>query len=74
MLMTQDGEIKLMQKPEVINGEKRRNLILLLLLLFWSFPSLWKQVAVMHIFEKGNSALVTNNRPISILNNFSTIF
>jgi hypothetical protein len=38
------------------------------------FPSLWKQAAVIPIFEKGNRALLVNYRPISILNNFSKIF
>jgi hypothetical protein len=42
-------------------------------LLTGSFPRLWKKAAVVPIFKKGNSALVTNYRPISILNNFSKI-
>jgi hypothetical protein len=37
-------------------------------------PTLWKQAAVVPIFKKGNSTLVTNYRPITILNNFSKIF
>jgi hypothetical protein len=37
------------------------------------YPLLWKQVAVVPIFKKGNRALVTNYRPIWILNNFSKI-
>jgi hypothetical protein len=43
-------------------------------LLTGSFPRLWKQAAVMPIFKKGNSALVTNYRPICILNNVSKNF
>jgi hypothetical protein len=43
-------------------------------LLTGSFPGLWKQAAVVPIFKKGNSALVTNYRPIYLLNNFSKIF
>jgi len=38
------------------------------------FPSLWKEAAVVPIFKKGSSALVTNYRPISLLNNFSKVF
>jgi hypothetical protein len=38
------------------------------------FPALWKQVAVVPIFKKGNSASVNNYRLISILNNFSKLF
>jgi hypothetical protein len=37
-------------------------------LLTGKFLSLWKQVAVVPIFKKGNKALVVNYRPISILN------
>jgi hypothetical protein len=37
-------------------------------LLTRSFPRLWKQAAVVPIFKKGNSALVTNYRPISFAN------
>jgi hypothetical protein len=43
-------------------------------LLKGKFPTLWKQVAVVPIFKKGNSILVTNYRPITILNNFSKFF
>jgi hypothetical protein len=38
------------------------------------FPSLWKEVTVVPIFKKGGSALVTNYRPIWLLNNFSKVF
>jgi hypothetical protein len=43
-------------------------------LLTETFPSLWKKVAVVPIFKKGNRALVGNYKPISILNNISKIF
>jgi hypothetical protein len=39
-------------------------------LLKGKFPTLWKQVAVMSVFKKGSSTLITNYRPIKILNNF----
>jgi hypothetical protein len=39
-----------------------------------TFPSLWKQTAVVPVFKKGDSTNVNNYRPISILNNFSKIF
>jgi hypothetical protein len=39
-----------------------------------TFPSLWKQTAVVPVFKKGNSTTVSNYRPISILNNFSKTF
>jgi hypothetical protein len=39
-----------------------------------TFPSLWKQTAVVPVFQKGNSTIVSNYRPISILNNFPKIF
>ena len=39
-----------------------------------SFPTLWKQTAVIPVFKKGNRASVNNYRPISILNTFSKIF
>jgi hypothetical protein len=39
-----------------------------------TFPSLWKQTAVVPVFEKGNISIVSNYRPISILNNFSKMF
>jgi retron-type reverse transcriptase len=35
---------------------------------------LWKQTAVVPVFKKGNSTIVSNYRPISNLNNFSKIF
>jgi hypothetical protein len=35
------------------------------------FPTLWKEAAVVPIFKKGNITLVTNYRPITILNNLS---
>jgi hypothetical protein len=35
---------------------------------------LWKQTAVVPVFKKGSSAVVSNYRPISILNKFSKIF
>jgi hypothetical protein len=37
------------------------------------FPILWKQAAVVPVFKTGNSAIVTNYRPITIVNNFSKI-
>jgi hypothetical protein len=37
-------------------------------------PTLWMQAAVGPIFKKGNSTLVTNYRPITILNNVSKMF
>jgi hypothetical protein len=43
-------------------------------LLKLKFPTLSKQAAVVPIFNRGNSTLVTNYRPITILNNFSKIF
>jgi hypothetical protein len=43
------------------------------LVLLICYTRLWKQAPVVPIFKKGNSALVTNYRPISILNNFSKI-
>jgi hypothetical protein len=43
-------------------------------LLHGKFPTLWKQVTVVPVSRKGNSALITNYRPITILNNFSIIF
>lgn len=39
----------------------------------WKFPTSWKQAAVMPLFKKGNSAVVTNYRLITILNYFSRI-
>jgi hypothetical protein len=39
-----------------------------------TFPSLWKQTAVVPVFKKGNSIIVSNYRPVYILNNFSKIF
>jgi hypothetical protein len=39
-----------------------------------TFPSLWKQTAVVPVFKKGSSTIVSNYIPISILNNFSKIF
>jgi hypothetical protein len=39
-----------------------------------TFPSLGKQTAVVPVFKKGNSTIVSNYRPISILNIFSKIF
>jgi hypothetical protein len=38
------------------------------------FPSLWREAVVLPIFKKGSSALVTNYRPSSLLNNFSKVF
>jgi hypothetical protein len=38
------------------------------------FSTLWKQAAVFPVFKKGNTASVSNYRPISILNNFSKLF
>jgi hypothetical protein len=43
-------------------------------LLQGKFPTLWKQTTVVPVSKKGNNALVTNYRPITILNNFSKIF
>jgi hypothetical protein len=42
-------------------------------LLTGKFPSLGKQAAVVPTFKNGNTALVGNYRPTSILNNFSKI-
>jgi hypothetical protein len=39
-----------------------------------TFPSLWKQTAVVPVLKKGDSTTVSNYRPIYILNNFSKIF
>jgi hypothetical protein len=39
-----------------------------------SFPTLWKQAAVIAVLKKANGASVYNYRPISILNAFSKIF
>jgi hypothetical protein len=39
-----------------------------------TFPSLWKQTAVVPVFKKRNSTNVSNYRPVYILNNFSEIF
>jgi hypothetical protein len=38
------------------------------------FPFLWKEAVVVPVFKKGSSALVTNCRSISLLNNFSKVF
>jgi hypothetical protein len=38
------------------------------------FPSLWKEAASVPISKKGSSALVTNYRSVSLLNNFSKVF
>jgi hypothetical protein len=38
------------------------------------FPSLWREAVVLPIFKKGSSALVTDYRPGSLLNNFSKVF
>jgi hypothetical protein len=35
---------------------------------------LWKQTAVVPVFKKSDSTIVSNYRPISILNNFSKIY
>jgi hypothetical protein len=48
--------------------------ILTISLLQGKFPTLWNQAAVVPIFKKGSSALVTNYRPITIWNNFSKMF
>jgi hypothetical protein len=32
-----------------------------------TFPSLWKQIAVIPVFKKGDNTNVNNYRPISIL-------
>jgi hypothetical protein len=37
-------------------------------------PTLWKQAAVVPVFNKGSCASVSNCRPISILNDFSEVF
>jgi Notch-like protein len=39
-----------------------------------NFPTVWKQAAVVPVFKKGNTASVSNYRPISILNTFSKLF
>jgi hypothetical protein len=36
-----------------------------------SFPLIWKQAAVVPLFQEGNSALVTNYRPILFFNHLS---
>ena len=38
------------------------------------FPSSWKKAAIVPIYKKGNSTIIANYRPISILNNFSKVF
>jgi hypothetical protein len=38
------------------------------------FPTLWKEAAVVPVFNRDNHAAVSNYRPISILNNFSKLF
>jgi hypothetical protein len=38
------------------------------------FPAAWKETAIVPIFKRGNHAVVSNYRPISILNNFSKLF
>jgi hypothetical protein len=38
------------------------------------FPTIWKQVVIVPVFKKGNTASVSNYRPISICNNFSKLF
>jgi hypothetical protein len=38
------------------------------------FPSLWKEAAVLAVFKKGSSPLVTNYRPVSFINIFSNFF
>jgi hypothetical protein len=37
-------------------------------------PTLWKQVAIVPVFRKGNSASVSNYRPMFLLNNSSKSF
>jgi hypothetical protein len=39
-----------------------------------TFLSLWKQTDVVPVFKKGDSTIVSNYRPISILNKFSDMF
>ncbi|PNF41595.1 hypothetical protein B7P43_G11563 [Cryptotermes secundus] len=38
------------------------------------FHTAWKESAVVPVFKRGNHAAVTNQRPISILSNFSKLF
>ena len=38
-----------------------------------NFHTIWKQLAVVPVFIKGNSALVTSDRPIYILNTFPKV-
>jgi hypothetical protein len=44
-----------------------------IILLEGKFPILWKKAAVVPVVKKSNSALITNYRPIKILNIFSKI-
>jgi hypothetical protein len=37
-------------------------------------PSLWKQTAVVAVFNNANSAIVSNDRPTSILTIFAKYF
>jgi hypothetical protein len=39
-----------------------------------TFPYLWKQTAIVPVFKKSNSAMVSNYRPISELMFFFAIF
>jgi hypothetical protein len=38
------------------------------------FPAAWKEAAVVPVFKRGNHAVMSNYRPISILNNYSKLF
>jgi hypothetical protein len=38
------------------------------------FPDVWKEVALVPIFKRGNHAAVSNYIPIPILSNFSKLF
>jgi hypothetical protein len=38
------------------------------------FSAQWKKAIIVPIFKKGNTSLVCNYRPISLLNNFSKVF
>lgn len=39
-----------------------------------TFPSCWKLTRISPIFKKGDSALVSNYRPVTILSNFAKVF
>jgi hypothetical protein len=70
-------------------GETRHNIIIIvkfaqfcaflgqifnIILLQEKLPTLWKQVAFDPVSKNGKNALITDYRPITILNNFSIFF